>query len=184
MNRFFIMFLGLIGGVLGVLGVIYSFYLRDFHRLTQAEGASESIFLFSVFATIGALLSPFKPKVGGWFMMISGISMIFTTVYSGIMGVLSLVAIIVAATLCFVRNENNEPSKEKRKPTQRKSTSKVANSPKKSIQNKPVQKTMGTGNKGTATKQTKKKTTPPIRKPAKGKMTPSTKKRTPKNKAL
>lgn len=170
MNRFFIMFLGLIGGVLGVFGVIYSFYLRDFHRLAQAESASESIFLFSLFATIGALVSPFKPKVGGWFMMISGISMIFTTVYSGIMGVLSLVALIVAATLCFVRNKADEPSKTKNKSNQRKSVSKVDNAQKKGTQNKSAQKTMGTGNKGmatmSATKQTKKKTTAPIRKPS------------------
>lgn len=79
MNQTTSFFLGLIGGTIGFIITFYAVFFGTIDESVFGEsffmGTSMFAMLFSTIAIIGAALVKIKPKLAGWLMLLSGLSL-------------------------------------------------------------------------------------------------------------
>ncbi|QHT48492.1 DUF4064 domain-containing protein [Bacillus sp. SB49] len=96
MNRTTEMVLGIIGGLIGFGGAFFALFMgaldESFNGTSELNGLGSSAFLFSILAIIGAIVVKFKPKLGGWLMLISGVAILISISLFGVVPALFLVA--------------------------------------------------------------------------------------------
>lgn len=78
MNRTTEMVLGILGGVIGFGGAIFALMFGAVDEAisggsSEVSGAGWAAFLFSILAIIAGVVVKFKPKLGGWLMIVSGV---------------------------------------------------------------------------------------------------------------
>jgi len=95
MNRLTEMILGIIGSLIAFVGAFFALFVgavdEAFNGTGEVSGLGTSAFLFSALALIGAIVVKFKPKLGGWLMLISGIAIVISISLFGVVPALFLV---------------------------------------------------------------------------------------------
>lgn len=89
------MILGIIGALIGFAGAFFALFIGSvdeaFNGTTEVSGLGSSAFLFSAIALIGGILVKFKPKLGGWLMLISGVAIFISISLFGVVPALFLI---------------------------------------------------------------------------------------------
>lgn len=95
MSRTTEMILGIIGALIGFGGAFFALFMgsvdESLNGTTTLGSLGTSAFLFSATGLIGAIIVKFKPKLGGWIMLISGIAILISISLFGIVPMLFLV---------------------------------------------------------------------------------------------
>ncbi len=97
MNRTTEMVLGIIGSLIGFGGAIFAMFFGviDEAFMVSSEisimGLGVSAFVFSAFAILGSILVKFKPRLGGGIMFISGLAILISISFCGIIPALFLI---------------------------------------------------------------------------------------------
>lgn len=98
--------MGLVGGIFGIIASLIAMFVGGIDAAfsdsgtSSITGAAVAALLFSVLAIIGSAMSKSKPKLAGWFMLISGVAGIICIfmlyilsgillIVAGFMGILS-----------------------------------------------------------------------------------------------
>jgi hypothetical protein len=89
--------LGILGSLGGFAGAFFALFMGEVDKAfsngqSEISGLGSSAFLFSVLAFIGAILVKFKPKLGGWLMIISAVAIVISISFFGIIPGLFLFA--------------------------------------------------------------------------------------------
>ncbi len=109
MSRTLEIVLGIIGGLIGFIGAFMALFIGSVDEAlsgnTQISGLGASAFLFSITAIIGAILVKFKPKIGGWLMLISGIAILISI---SLFGVVPFLFLVSAGLMGIIRKEKQK----------------------------------------------------------------------------
>jgi Protein of unknown function (DUF4064) len=89
--------LGLIGGIFGFGSALFAIFFGAVDEAvsgsSQVSGLGWAALLFSVLAIVGSVVVKFKPKAGGWMMLISAIGgIISVSLFYALPGALLLIA--------------------------------------------------------------------------------------------
>ncbi|MFC3039490.1 DUF4064 domain-containing protein [Virgibacillus xinjiangensis] len=112
MNRTTELVLGIIGGLIGFGGAFLALFVGSvdeaINGTSELNGLGTSAFIFSALAIIGAILVKFKPKLGGWLMLISGIAILISI---SLFGVVPALFLIPAGLMGIIRKSNGKKEK-------------------------------------------------------------------------
>lgn len=107
MSRVTEMILGLIGAVFGFSGAFFALFVGSIDQSINGSGELSALgttsFIFSVIAFAGAILVKFKPKLGGWLMLVSAVGLV---VAISLFGVIPALFLLAAGLMGIVRKES------------------------------------------------------------------------------
>ncbi len=112
LNRTTEFVLGLIGGIFGFGGAFFAMFFGAVDKATTGSGGSISglgiaALIFAVIAISGAIVVKFKPKLGGWLLLISGIGIVISI---SLFGILPALLLIPAGLMGLLRKEPKSTS--------------------------------------------------------------------------
>ncbi|WP_237690877.1 DUF4064 domain-containing protein [Paenibacillus caui] len=91
--------MGLVAGIFGIIAAIIAMFVGSIDAAFSETGTSSitglaiSALIFSILGIVGAAFSKAKPKLAGWFMLVSGvagfISISFFYILSGVLFVVA-----------------------------------------------------------------------------------------------
>ena len=109
MSRTTEMVLGILGGLFGIGGAFFALFMgavdESFNGSSELSGLGSSAFFFSVLAIIGGIMVKFKPKLAGWLMLISGVSILISI---GLFGVVPALFLIAAGLMGIIRKSKKQ----------------------------------------------------------------------------
>ncbi|MCA0970835.1 hypothetical protein LCM20_09555 [Halobacillus litoralis] len=109
MSRTTEMVLGILGGLFGFGGAFFALFMgavdESFNGTSELSGLGTSAFVFSILAITGGILVKFKPKLGGWLMLISGVAILISISLFGVVPALFLIA---AGLMGLIRKEKKQ----------------------------------------------------------------------------
>ncbi|TGB03494.1 DUF4064 domain-containing protein [Halobacillus salinus] len=109
MSRTTEMVLGILGGLFGFGGAFFALFMgavdESFNGTSEISGLGTSAFVFSILAIIGGILVKFKPKAGGWLMLVSGVAILISISLFGVVPALFLIA---AGLMGIIRKEKKQ----------------------------------------------------------------------------
>ncbi|WP_079478853.1 DUF4064 domain-containing protein [Halobacillus salinus] len=109
MSRTTEMVLGILGGLFGFGGAFFALFMgavdESFNGTSELSGLGTSAFVFSILAIIGGILVKFKPKAGGWLMLVSGVAILISI---SLFGVIPSLFLIAAGLMGIIRKEKKQ----------------------------------------------------------------------------
>lgn len=105
MTRTTEMILGIIGALIGFIGAFLALFMGSVDEAvnngtSELSGLGTGAFLFSATGLIGAIVVKFKPKLGGWIMLISGIAILISI---SLFGIVPMLFLVIAGLMGVIR---------------------------------------------------------------------------------
>lgn len=103
--------LGLLGGIFGFFGAFLGLIVGGIGSAFKASGASTISYLagfaiiFSIIGIVGAALVKSKPKLGGWFMIVSAVGGLICI---SLFYLLPFVLLLIGGLMALIRKEKKK----------------------------------------------------------------------------
>ena len=110
MSRTTELVLGIIGALGGFGGAFFALFIGEVDKAVSGgnsglSGLGASAFIFSIIAFVGAIMVKFKPKFGGWLLIICAVALIISI---SLFGVVPALFLLGAGLMGVIRKEKKQ----------------------------------------------------------------------------